>query len=454
MKKRIPLLALALFLSPLAHAQAGRQVMQHALDLFQSEQPDAGAFIRDFVAADLVGEIGADTLEQRLTSMLREIGGAEVDDVSPNGADGGTLMFAGPDQHVVLYRFEPKAPHGIVDIWFEFGAHLDPRVPAQKDPRVPLTWANLEERLAQEEAAGFAGALYFQRDGEVVVREGFGMANQEKGIENRPTTVFGTGSMPIDYTRASILLLMDAGVVSLSDTLDAFFDDVPDDKRGITIAHLMSGRSGLKDFHGLPSDRDQDHAWIDRDEAVRRILGGELLFAPGTGSVHSHSAWGLIAAIVEVASGQSYRDFTRENLFEPLGMKDTGFYGDPVPEERLALGYGGAVDGEINAPPFWGPTSWLVLGSGGMTTTVDDMARWMNGLRADGFFSPEAKRLFWGSPYDIALAGSMYGFEVYYTEGPDTFFILLTNFNDGARRRANLRLARDILGLFGPSAPR
>jgi CubicO group peptidase (beta-lactamase class C family) len=215
----------------------------------------------------------------------------------------------------------------------------------------------------------------------------------------------------------------------------------------------MQGSSGLEDFHDRPADRDMDHAWIDREEAVRRILEGDLTFPPGRGNSHSHSAWGLIAAIVEVASEQSYQDFTRQNLFEPLGMTDTGFNGDPVPAERLAVGYGDLRDGETNAPPFWGPTSWLVLGSGGMTTTIDDMARWMNGLRNAELFSPESARLFWSPPGSLARAGDMYGFEVFYTEGPDTYFVLLTNYNDGSRRRANTRLAQDLFGLCAPARP-
>lgn len=59
----------------------------------------------------------------------------------------------------------------------------------------------------------------------------------------------------------------------------------------------MTGRSGLRDFHGRPSDGGPDHPWIDREEAVRRIFAGELLFPPGEGEAHSHSAWGLLAVL-------------------------------------------------------------------------------------------------------------------------------------------------------------
>ena len=77
-------------------------------------------------------------------------------------------------------------------------------------------------------------------------------------------------------------------------------------------------------------------------------------------------------------------------------MESTGFNGDPVPEERLAVGYGSLSDGKINAPPYWGETSWLVLGSGGMVSTTGDMLRWMKAIRSGDILTPETQRLYWG----------------------------------------------------------
>jgi CubicO group peptidase (beta-lactamase class C family) len=285
------------------------------------------------------------------------------------------------------------------------------------------------------------------RDDAIVLDEGYGLANREAGISCSASTIYGIGSTPIDFTHVGILLLAEEGRLSLDDPITRYFDGVPPDKRGITIEHLMTGASGLRDFHDLPGDRDPDHAWIDRDEAVRRILNHDLLFEPGSGDAHSHSAWGLLAAIIEIASGETYPAFCRARILKPLGMTDTGFYGEPIPAERLAIAYGRRSDGETNAPPWWGPTSWLVMGSGGMTSTTRDMHRFHTGLRAGKVLSEESAARFFGPPGDVLAGGSMYGYEVVYTQGPGTAMYLFSNAGENIDTFRNL--SRDLAGLVG-----
>src|SRR5262249_6077131 len=158
-------------------------------------------------------------------------------------------------------------------------------------------------RMKSEVERGFAGVVMVARDGKIVFNQAYGMANRDKKIPIKLDTIFAIGSTPIDFTKVGILLLAERGKLKLDDPLTKHFDNVPDDKRGITIRHLMTGRSGLQDFHDVPGDQDPDHSWIDRDEAVRRIFAQQLLFEPGKGRQHSHSAWGLLAVILEKASG-------------------------------------------------------------------------------------------------------------------------------------------------------
>jgi CubicO group peptidase (beta-lactamase class C family) len=294
------------------------------------------------------------------------------------------------------------------------------------------TWDNLASWLDAQAAQGFAGAVLVVREGRVVVDRGYGMANRELGVENSPDTVFAVGSQPIDFTHAAILWLAQHGKLRLDQPISDFFDAVPADKRAITIEHLMTGASGLPDFHDVPTDRDPDHSFIDRDEAMRRILGQKLLFPPGEGDEHSHSAWGVLAAIVEIASGQSYQDFTREHLFSPAGMVDTGFNGDPVPADRLAIGYGEKSDGKINAPPYWGPVSWLVMGSGGQISTTRDTGRWLDAMREGKILEPEWARRYFGPGPGANRNGDNYGFEMFVYHGPmaESYAITITNHNN------------------------
>jgi CubicO group peptidase (beta-lactamase class C family) len=311
----------------------------------------------------------------------------------------------------------------------------------------PLTWETLEARFDAEAKSGFSGAALVVHDGKVVLDRAYGLANREEKIAATKDTVFAIGSTPIDFTKAGILLLAEEKKLALDEALPAFFADVPEAKRAITVAMLMNGRSGLPDFHDLPSDRDPDHGWIDRAEAVKRILGLPLLFEPGQGDEHSHAAWVLLAAIVEVRSGKTYPEFTRERLLGPAGMKDTGFFGVPIPKERLAIGYGEKSDGETNAAPWWGPTSWLVMGSGGMVSTTGDLARWLRALREGRVLPRAALERYWSPPGALLAGGDMYGFEIAYTEGPRSFFVVVSNSIDRAKRPDFQRLVRDLHGL-------
>jgi CubicO group peptidase (beta-lactamase class C family) len=135
-----------------------------------------------------------------------------------------------------------------------------------------VTWDSLDARMKWEADQGFSGVLLVARDGKTAFHKAYGMANREKRIAMRPDTILAIGSTPIDFTKAAILLLAERSKLSLTDPITKHFDEVPKDLKSVTIAHLMTGRSGLPDFHHLPTDRNRVHSWIDRAEAVRRIL--------------------------------------------------------------------------------------------------------------------------------------------------------------------------------------
>jgi CubicO group peptidase (beta-lactamase class C family) len=315
-------------------------------------------------------------------------------------------------------------------------------------PRSPITWETLAARMEAEVKQGFSGAVLLVHEGKIVHEQGYGFADREQGIAVKPDTIFAIGSTPIDFTRAATLLLVQEELVTLEDRLGDLFPEAPEDKRPITLGQLLSGRSGLVDFVDEPGDRDPDHAWIERAEFLRRVFASKLLFTPGQGNEHSHAAFGVLAAVIEEVSGQSYPEFCRARLFAPAGMQDTGFFGAPIPPERLALGYGFKKDGTINAPPHWGKTSWLVMGSGGQTSTLRDLRRWHEALYAGKLLDAERLRYYFPMPGAFLNGGDMYGFEIYYTQGEKEQLFVVTNSSENrARRRAVEALAHDLAEL-------
>lgn len=348
--------------------------------------------------------------------------------VDPVGEDESILRFLRDgSETVVTMRLDPEPPHQIVALTLQSS-----EARAKKPEVAPITWENLGARLDEEAARGFAGTVLVVRDGKTVLHRGYGQANRERNIPNGAETIFAVGSVPIDFTRAAILKLEQLGKLSTGDPVANYFSTVPTDKQSMTIDHLMSGRSGLPDFHHIAGvDADRDLSWIDRETAITRILGAPLRFSPGEDEAHSHSAWVLLAAIVEIVSKQSYIAFLREHFFEPSGMTRTGNHEDceRFSDDEFAVGYEGQKAGKLNIPKYWGKTSWLVMGSGGMQSTPMDLYRWNQAIRAHKTLSSEAARKYWHG--GVLVGGDDRGFFCIYNEGPGDMFILCSNAHRG-----------------------
>jgi CubicO group peptidase (beta-lactamase class C family) len=309
-----------------------------------------------------------------------------------------------------------------------------------------ITKDNIAETFDQLEEEGVAGLIYVKINGEIIIKRGFGYANKELGIRNDMNTIFGTGSRPIDYTVAAIYLLDQRDIINIEDNITEYFKNVPKDKSSMTIQHLLSGQSGLPDFFDTDADWDPDLAWVDRETAVKRMLSQALLFEPGTDRRHSHGAFGLQAAIVEIVSGQSYYDFINKNFFELAGMQRTGEYGETkgLSIQDFAAGGGPKFVGIPNIPPNWGPTSWLVKGSGGMYSTLDDLLKFYTLVRSDKVLDAEHNKWFTGSTFN--LDGSDRGFELFsaYLPPNNEIYLFLNNSGNADIRQIIRALERLI----------
>ncbi len=344
-------------------------------------------------------------LIDRLRSLRKEVIGLRDDIAVEAEPDGVRLILSagGVEKQIKVML----GPAGISDLTLLKAA----------EP-ITLTCDNLKETFDRLAAEGMSGVVYVQLDGEVALEHAFGMANTELGIPNVLTTVFGIGSRPIDYTIAAISLLDQQGHISLDDTIGKYFERVPANKRSITIRHLMTGASGLPDFFDTDDDWDPDLAWVDRTTAEQRMLSQELLFVPGAERKHSHGAFGLLAALVERVSGMPYYGFIRKNFLDPAGMARTGEYGESrgLSVRDFAVGGGPQFVGLPNIPPNWGPTSWLVKGSGGMYSTLGDLLAFYDFVRSGSVLDSLHSAAF--RQPSASVDGSDRGFELFSAYNP------------------------------------
>ncbi len=233
--------------------------------------------------------------------------------------------------------------------------------------------------LTRMSGFGYSGNVLLVAKGSVELRKGYGLANRERSAVYDAGTIFDIGSMAKSFTAVAVLRLEMQGTLDVADTLGRWLPEAPDDKQGITIHQLLTHTSGIAvDFpYANPMVEYED---VDREEALRRILAVPLDFAPGSQGAYSNCGYILLAAVVERASGRPFREFMRDEVLQPAGLADTGFWGDGrLDATRVASGYN--EYGELQHDPMArSQTTWQDLGGGQMLSTLDDLAAWIEGL--------------------------------------------------------------------------
>lgn len=217
-------------------------------------------------------------------------------------------------------------------------------------------------------------AVSIVKDGEVILKKGYGMANLEYDIPITPKTVFNVGSVSKQFTTFSIYLLEKQGKISLDDDIRKYLPELPIYEKTITIRHLCSHTSGLKDQWSLLTLAGWRMDDVITSEQVMKIIGKqkELNFAPGSQFKYSNTGFTLLTEIVKRVSGKSFSAFAKENIFNPLGMENTLVYDD---NERIvrnrAYSYGNEnglySKRNLNSSSV-GPTN--------VYTTVEDLSKW------------------------------------------------------------------------------
>jgi len=255
--------------------------------------------------------------------------------------------------------------------------------------------ANIDRYLSAMESMGFSGAIIVSEGDKVVLRKGYGLADREKRRPYTASTVQSHGSITKQMTAAAILLLEDRGSLSVNDSLAHYFEEVPNDKREITIHQLLTHSSGLPGGIGPDEEPIRAGAYVDR------LMGKTLQFEPGSGYAYSNAGYALLGILIERLTGKDYETFLCEELLLPAGLRETGYVLPDWSKERLAEGYRKGKHWGLVFNRGWreeGP-GWHLRANGGLHTTVDDMYRWFqNTLKGHQVLSEETVKQ-WTTPY-------------------------------------------------------
>jgi CubicO group peptidase (beta-lactamase class C family) len=201
------------------------------------------------------------------------------------------------------------------------------------------------------------------------------MADLDHDGKITPTTVFHVGSMSKQFTAASVLMLAQEGKLSLDDQAIKYVPELPDFGVPITLRHLLHHTSGLRDqweLLGLAGWRYSLDLITDADVLAVLSRQKALNFPPGSKFLYSNTGYTLLAQVVKHVSGQSFRTFTSDRIFLPLGMSHSHFRDDHAEIVKdIAYGYAPHNGGfGLSIPNF------DTVGATSLLTTVEDLALW------------------------------------------------------------------------------
>ncbi len=231
----------------------------------------------------------------------------------------------------------------------------------------------------------FMGTALVARGGQVLFSKGYGSANLEWDVPNSPSTKFRLGSVTKQFTAASILLLEERGKLSTADPVKKYLPDAPAAWDKITIFNLLTHTSGIPNFTGFPDYGKLEPFAATPAELVARFRDKPLDFQPGEKWNYSNSGFVLLGYLIEKITGGTYEKFVRDNIFIPLGMKDSGYDSNSAVIPRRASGYVNGRNGMENAG-FVNMT--IPHGAGALYSTTEDLLKWEQGLFGGKLLQP------------------------------------------------------------------
>jgi CubicO group peptidase (beta-lactamase class C family) len=279
---------------------------------------------------------------------------------------------------------------------------------------------------AESVTHSFRGAVLVGIDGKIAFEKGYGLADEEWDAPNTKTTKFRIASLGKQFTAACILLLQERGRLNVQDSISRYLSDLPETWQPVTIHQLLTHTSGIPNYTSSPQIAKLNRTGATPEEMIALVHDKPLDFKPGTKWSYTNTGYILLGMIIEKASSQSFADFLKSNIFDPLGMTNSGYdRATDILKER-ASGYQ-IKDGHLANADFIDMS--IPYAAGGIYSTVEDLYRWNEALARDGkllaadslkqMFNeyPEATNLGQHYGYGVVISRQKFGRLLYYHGG-------------------------------------
>lgn len=257
---------------------------------------------------------------------------------------------------------------------------------------------------SNQRIAGLSVAVV--RGGKVIKVEGYGQASVELAVPAKPETVYQLASVTKQFIASAILLLQQEGQLTIGDLLTQHLPETPPAWEKLTLRHLLTHTSGL--VRDEPMDLTLPHT---EGDAIRLVKPLPLRFSPGEKWEYCNFGYVLLGEVIRLKCRQRWDQFLEERFFRPLGMASTRRHTLRELVPNRATGHGFQGETRLNV------VSWSRdFASGGLLTTVLDLAKWEAALRGDRLLKAEARAQLFepivlnsGKPHPYGLGWSVSG---------------------------------------------
>jgi CubicO group peptidase (beta-lactamase class C family) len=256
----------------------------------------------------------------------------------------------------------------------------------------PGNAAKIDKLMSQyADCCSFTGTVLVSDHDKVIFKKGYGLANREWNIPNTPEVKFRLGSITKQFTSMLIMQQVAKGSIKLEGHITDYLPYYRQDTGSkVTISQLLSHTSGIPSYTDDPKFfADVSRNYYAVDDFVKKFCSGDLQFDPGSKFHYDNSGFFLLGAILEHVTGKTYEALLKEQILDPLGMKDSGYdhYADIL--TKRASGYQQELAGAANAPYL---DMALPYAAGSLYSTVEDLYKWDQALYTDKLLPNDLKQ--------------------------------------------------------------
>lgn len=259
------------------------------------------------------------------------------------------------------------------------------------NPLNTVSAQNLESKIDSlllnvfKDKNGPGGEFLVAKAGKPIYQKAFGKANIELDVNLTAENVFQLGSITKQFTAIAILMLEEQGKLAINHTISKYIPDYPSGD-SITLHHLLTHTSGIKDFTKMKTIRDIAQKEMTPSMLVDFFKNEPTNFKPGEKFEYSNSGYVLLGYIIELVSGESYKDFIEKNIFQKAEMNHSYYATESQIINKRAYGYHKKESGYINKTII---NYSIPFSSGSLMSTASDMLKWQNALNQNLLLNPK-----------------------------------------------------------------